>query len=191
GEGGGAGVGGGGGGGGGWAGGGGGGGGVAVAAGDSDDRARGVDARAGDDALVDSALEPERRPAQVANSREPAQEGGSGLGASEKVQVADVCCEQRCGCGPHQHRVPMHVDQPRHECAPAAVDQDGVRASVTDDWRRRDGLACVPADEDVRWSGQLDTRAVEDANVLDHRRSWRWRLRTESSCEPTQKREGD
>ena len=61
-----------------------------MTAGDGDDGAGRIDARAGDDALVDGALEPERRPAHVANGGEPAQQRVRRLRAGHQVGVADV-----------------------------------------------------------------------------------------------------
>ena len=140
---------------------------VAVTAGDGDDGAGRVDARAGDDALVDGALEPERRPAQVANGGEPAHQRVRGLGACHQIEVADVPREQRRGRRPHQHRVPVHVDQPGHQRAPAAVDDLGVGAAIG--WNRicRDLLDRVPADENVHAGAQRVALAVEDADVLE------------------------
>ena len=57
---------------------------VAVTAGDGDHRAGREDARAGDEALVDGALEPERRSAQVADRGEAAHQRVGGLGAGER-----------------------------------------------------------------------------------------------------------
>ncbi len=82
--------------------------------------------------------------------------------------------------------MPMHIDETRHQRAPAAVDQDGVSALINRDRRRRDTLDSIPADKDVRWFRELTALAVEDPNVLEHRRSRRWRLRIEWECEPTQ-----
>ena len=99
---------------------------VAVTAGDRDDGAGGIDARSGDDALVDRTLEPEGRPAHVADGGEAAHERVRGLGTGQQVEVADVAGEQGCGGGPHQHRVPVHVDQPGHQRPPAADDDLGI-----------------------------------------------------------------
>src|SRR5262249_56205762 len=63
---------------------------VAVTTRDGDDGTGRVDAGAGDDALVDGALEPERRPAHVANGGEPAEQRVRGLRAGHQVGVADV-----------------------------------------------------------------------------------------------------
>ena len=127
---------------------------VAVTAGDGDDGAGRIDARAGDDALVDGALEPERRPAQVANGGEPAQQRVRRLGAGHQVDVADVPREQRRGRRPHQHRVPVHVDQPGHQRAPAAVDDVGVGEALGRNRVFRDLLDRVPADENVHGGAQ-------------------------------------
>ena len=67
---------------------------IAVTAGDGDNSAGWIDARAGDDALVDGALQPERWPAHVANGGEPAHQRVRRLGACHQVQVADIIREQ-------------------------------------------------------------------------------------------------
>ena len=111
---------------------------VAVTAGDGDDGAGRVDARAGDGALVDGALEPERRPAHVANGGESAHQRVRSFGACHQIEVADVPHEQLYGRRPHHHRVPMRVDQPGHQRAPAAVDERGGGAAIGRDrtwWR--------------------------------------------------------
>jgi hypothetical protein len=50
---------------------------------DGDHGTRGINARPRDDPLIDSAFETKRRPPQVANGREPAHEGISGLGTGK------------------------------------------------------------------------------------------------------------
>ena len=122
---------------------------VAVTAGDGDDGAGREDARTGDDALVDGALEPERRPAHVANGGESAHQRVRSFGACHQIEVADVPREQRCGRRPHQHRVPVRVDQPGHQRAPAAVDERGGGAAIGRDRICGDALDLVPADENV------------------------------------------
>ena len=57
---------------------------------DSDNGAGRIDARALDDALVDSALQTERRPAHVANGGEAALQSVCRLDASHEILVADV-----------------------------------------------------------------------------------------------------
>ena len=100
-------------------------------------------------AFVDGALEPERRPAHVANGGEAAHQRVRRLGAGHQVGVADVPGEQRRRRRPHQHRVPVHVDQPRHQRAPAAVDQHRVFVSIDRDRARGDAFDFVPTDKDV------------------------------------------
>ena len=60
---------------------------VAVAAGDGDHRARGIDARTGDDAFIDGALEAEAVPAHVAHGREATHQRVGRLGAGQEVDV--------------------------------------------------------------------------------------------------------
>ena len=137
---------------------------VAVAGGLGDDRARGVDAWADDGALVDRALQRERRTTDVPHRGEPAQERPLGLGACvehevAQVRVADV--RQRVGA---QDGVPVRVDQPRHEHAPTALDRRGTRrrSSVLADLRD-----LVAGDQDARRPAQPGALAVEDADVAE------------------------
>ena len=122
---------------------------VAVTTGDGDDGAGREDARAGNRALVDGALESEGRPTHVANGRESAHQRVRRLGACHEIEVADVPREQRCGRRPHQHRVPVHVDQPGHQRAPAAVDEHGGGASIGRDRTCGDTLDLIPAHQNV------------------------------------------
>jgi hypothetical protein len=122
---------------------------VAVAARHGDDGAGWEDARTNNRALVDGALEPESRPTHVANGREPAHQRGSRLSACHEIEMTDVPREQ---CGrrrPHHHCVPVHVDQPGHQRAPATVDEHGGGASIGRDRSGGDTLDLIPAHQDV------------------------------------------
>src|SRR6476646_10570647 len=101
-----------------------------MAAGDGDYRARRVDARTWQHALVDRALEAEYRSAHVTNGGEAAQQRSRGLGPSQYVEMADISRQERRGCWTYEHRMPVHVDQPRHQRAPTAIDDPGVGAGV-------------------------------------------------------------
>src|SRR5262249_29763828 len=63
---------------------------VAVTTGDGDDGAGRIDAGPGDEALVDGALEPEHRPAHIANGGEPAEQRVRPLRPGRQVGVTDV-----------------------------------------------------------------------------------------------------
>ncbi len=117
---------------------------VAMTTGDGDYGAGRVDAWAGDDPLVDRPLESECRPAQIANGREPAHERVRGLRACYQIQVADVRGEQNGHARPHQHRVPVHVDQPGHQRAAAAGNCPGAGAGIDRNRILRDLLDRVP-----------------------------------------------
>jgi hypothetical protein len=122
--------------------------------------------RAGDGALVDGAFEPEGRPAHVANGGESAHQRGSSLGACHEIEVADVPREQRCGRRPHQHRVPVHVDQPGHQRAPATVDEHGGGTLIGRDRTCGDTLDLIPAHQDVSRSCKNAAFAVKNPDVL-------------------------
>ena len=128
---------------------------VAVTAGDRNDRTGRVDTRTGDEALVDSALKAEGRAAQIAHGRETAQQGITGFVTRDQVRVADVPRERLRGRRPHQHGVPVHVDQTRHERATATINEDGADAAIG--WYRRggDSLDAVAAHEHERRRGEL------------------------------------
>ena len=127
---------------------------VAVTAGDGEDRSRREDAWSGDHSLVDGALECERRSADVADGRESAHQRGRGFGPREKGEVAEVRGHQHGGRRPHQHRMPMVVDQPRHERASGAVDQHGVGSAIGRDRRRGDPLDDLPLTSTLSRPGQ-------------------------------------
>src|SRR5688572_30825344 len=94
------------------------------------------------------------------------------LGACHQVQVADIICEQGCRSRPNKHRMPMRVDETRHERAPTTgyclsrgvpFDRNGVF---------RDFFNRVAAHENVHARTDLLALAVEDANVLEQCECW-------------------
>src|SRR5258705_602475 len=98
---------------------------------DSDHGAGRIDTRTFDDALINGALETEHRPAHVANGGEAAHQSVRRFLASYEIVEADVT-ERLCRGRAGQHRVPMIVDQARHQRAPAPVDDRRGRVSI--DW---------------------------------------------------------
>src|SRR5262245_36595234 len=124
---------------------------ISVATGNGYDRAGRVDTRTCEDAFVDGALETERRPAHIANGGEPAQERVCSLGACYQVEVADVPRKEGCWRRPHQHSVPVHIDQARHQSAPATGDNFGVGEALDRYWVERDFFDRVAANENIHW----------------------------------------
>src|SRR5262249_46351056 len=74
-----------------------------------------VDTRASNDTLVDGTLETEHRSPQVADGSEPAHQSVRCLGARYQVGVTEVPYECLRGRWPHKHRVPVRVDEARHQ----------------------------------------------------------------------------
>src|SRR5262249_45700114 len=141
---------------------------VAVTTGDGDDGAARIDAGPDAAARVEGALEPEPRPAYIANGGEPAEQRVRSLRAGHQVGVADIPGERLGGRRPHQHGVPVGVDQAWHERATAAVD-DGRLLRGRD--VAADLLDLVADDEDGRARGELVRRAVEHLHVLEQGRA--------------------
>ena len=89
---------------------------------------------------------------------------------ASEIVVADVT-ERLCRSHPHQHRVPMRVDQARHQRASAAVDDACVGPTVDRDRLRRDALDHVAADQHIGGRRERRALAIEDAHVLEQRDS--------------------
>src|SRR5262245_33383828 len=76
--------------------------------------------------------------------------------------------------------MPVRVDEPGHERAPAAGDDLGRGAAVDRDSGWGDLLDRVAADENVDVGAELPALAVEDTNVLEQRAcGWLGRVRGE------------
>ncbi len=142
---------------------------VAVSGRDRDHRAGWPDARTDDHAFIDGALEAPRRSAHVAHGGEPAHQRVGGLGARHEVGVALGVGQRGRGRRPHEDGVPVHVDQARHERAPAPVDDDGGGAAIGRDGRGRDAFDAVATHEHERRRREGAALAVEDADVLEQR----------------------
>jgi hypothetical protein len=138
-----------------------------MTAGDCNDRAGWENARASDDTLINGALEPEGRSAKIANSGESAKECIRCFGSRHQGRVADVSCHGGGGSRPHEHRVPVHVDQTRHQRSATAIEQDSVSIFIGGDRGRGNMLDLVSAHEHVRRARELPALSVEDADVLE------------------------
>src|SRR5262245_44910748 len=120
--------------------------------GDGNYGARWIDSRTGNDAFVDGALEAKRRAAKIANSSEPAHQRVLGLVAGHQVEVTDVRRKQLRGSRPHHHRMPVHVDQPRHQRSTTSVDNSSIAVSVHMKRCCRDLFDSVSTNQDVRYA---------------------------------------
>lgn len=118
---------------------------VAMTTGDGDDGAGWIDARTGDEVLVDGLLEAEARPAHVAHRREAAHQRRGRFAGGEQIVVADIAREGGHRRRAHQHCVPMRIDQPRHQHATAAVDHQAGGCDI----RGRDLLDLSIPDQDI------------------------------------------
>src|SRR5262245_33740728 len=121
---------------------------IAVTAGDRDDGAGREDARTDCGPLVDCLLESKRRTTHVANGRETPHQGIVSLCSGHEVEVANVASEQLRHGRPHKHRVPVHIDQPGHQCHAAAIYDSG--GPDRHDLRRRYFFDLVSRDKNIR-----------------------------------------
>ena len=152
---------------------------VAMATGDRDYGTGRVDARAGDEILIDSPLEPKGRSAHVANGREAPHERAGRFRSREKVGVADVVSQGSRRRGAHQHRMPMRVDQPRHQHARAPIDH----LSVSGDRCSRNLLDPVVADQNIGRREERAVFSVKNADVLEQYCGTLLSLRGWPSCQ--------
>ena len=98
-------------------------------------------------------LSPNDRPADVADGREAAHQRVGGFGARDEVGVADVARHRGRG-RPHEHRVPVRVDQAGHQRAAAAVDDRGGSARLDRNRVRGNARDDLPVDQHVGRTGQ-------------------------------------
>ena len=141
---------------------------VAVPARGGDHRAGGIDPGTGHQPLVDRLLEGEDRPAEVAHGGEAAHQRAFGLGRGGEMDIADLARLKDGDRQRREHRVPVGVDQSRHQHASAAVDH--LRALR----RRRvvvgDGRDGVSLDPQAHTVAQHRTGAVEQPAIGEHDR---------------------
>src|SRR5215471_16062776 len=138
---------------------------IAVTAGDRDDGTGRENARTDYSALVDRLLKPKRRTAHVANGRETPHQRVVRLGAGQEVEVANVASEQLHHRRPHQHRVPVHVDEPRHQRTPAAVNNGRSRHSVGGNCLGGNTFNLVSTNQNIAGRRKASTLAVKNADV--------------------------
>ena len=148
---------------------------VAVARSLRDHRSRRPDARPGDQAFVDGALQTEHRPADVAHRGEAGQQQILRAGGLADLQIVRVGRGRLCQRQVVKGRVRVRVDQPRHQRAPAAVDrrQRGVRLGRGR--TRADALDRFADDQHAGRTTKPTAFAVEDAHIGEQRRRLRRR----------------
>jgi len=112
----------------------------------------------------------ERWPADITHRGEPAQQGGRGLGAGEESQITEVSRQEFRGGRSHQHRVPVIVDETRHQRASVALDSLHRCARRICDPRTRDRLDHVADHQHVRGAGHSLRFSIEDPDILEHDR---------------------
>ena len=95
---------------------------IAMPAGHRDHRSRGKNSRAPGQPVVDCVLQTEHRAADIPNGGEAAQQRVPRLVRGKDVVIADVAGDRLCRGRSDQHRMPVRVDQARHQGPPAAVD---------------------------------------------------------------------
>ena len=100
--------------------------------------------------VVDRPLEPERWPPCVAHGGESAVPRAGGLFAGEEVEIPDVGGPHRGDWHRRQHRVPVRIDQARHQHSSTAVDLHSMLAVAGVDGLSGDRLDRGAADEDIR-----------------------------------------
>ena len=136
---------------------------IAMSAGLRDHRAGRPDARSPDKAAVDRPLQSEGRARHVADAGEAAEQRSFGFGGGDEIDVTHIRRDQDLERDRRHHRVPVRVDQPRHQHPSAAVDDVDILAD-----RRPGGLDRTdpPAlDFDPEARAQRVGLAVEQADV--------------------------
>ena len=89
-----------------------------------------IDARTNHDTFVNGALEPEHGPAQIAHSGETPHQRRLSLSRSQKMEVGWVRGhEKQLGCRRHK-RMPMRVDEARHQHPPVSRNDVDIRICV-------------------------------------------------------------
>ena len=129
--------------------------------------------------LIDRSLEPKGRPAHVANGGEAPHQRARRFRSRKKIGVADVAGQGSRRRGAHQHRMPMRVDQPGHQHAPAPVDH----LSVGRDRCNRNPLDPVAADQNIGRRGERAVFSVKNADVLEQYSGTLLSLRGWTDCQ--------
>ncbi|MDT4855375.1 hypothetical protein FQZ97_897270 [compost metagenome] len=145
---------------------------IAVAAGDGNHRARWKDAWAGHHVLIDGPLEGEHRATHVAHGGETAHQGVVSLGGGQDVEESHVGVLDSCKVRAHEHRVPVRVDQARHQRSTATVDDPRARRRL--DVAGGDAFDQVAANQHVVAGGGTAVLTIEDPHVAKQRRRRLW-----------------
>ncbi len=135
-----------------------------MSAGDRDHGAGRVDARPHDDAGVDRALEPEHRPSHVAHGGKAAHQRVLRLVGGHEIVETDVA-ERFRRRRARQHRMPVRIDQSRHQRSAVAGNAQGT---VRLDGLGRDARDPVAPDEHMgRCRQGCRALPVEDPDILE------------------------
>ena len=136
---------------------------VAMAAGLRDHRARRPDAGARHESLVDRALQAEGWPGHVANAGEAAHQRLSRFVGRDQSDVADIRRHEDGQRQRRQHRVPVRVDEARHQNPAAAIDDPDV--GVERGFGRLDRLDRLAVDHNPQARQERVRLAVEQPHV--------------------------
>ena len=146
---------------------------VAVAAGLGDHGARRPDARARHEAIVDRSLQAEGWPGHVADAGEAAHQRPSRFVGRDKGEIADIRGQQDAHRQGRHHRVPVRVDEPRHQDSAAAIDDASVGERS---FGRLDRLDRFALDDNPQALDERVRLTVEEPEVGKHDgRNWRRR----------------
>ena len=139
---------------------------IAVATARGDHRARRIDAGANGEAAVDRLFQAKRRAAEVADGGEAAHQRALGLGARRQHDEADVGGEKGRDRQAGEDRMPVRVDQARHERPAAAV--DGLCSGRRREIVRRQRLDPPALDEEAKSASQRARLAVEQQEIREN-----------------------
>jgi hypothetical protein len=117
------------------------------------------------EASVDRALQTEAWPGHVANAGEAPHEGLSCFVRRDQRDVADIRAQQDGQWQGRQHRVPVGVDEARHQHPAPAVDDPGVR--VERGFRGLDRLDPPAIDDNPQALQQHVGLAVEHERICE------------------------
>ena len=131
-----------------------------------DHRAAGIDAGTASETVVDRLFEGEGRSAEIANRGEPARERAFSLLAGGEKDVAHIRSQQAENRQPRKDRVPVRIDEARHDCPAAAVDHP--RAFGGADVARLDRLDAIPLDEQAESRTQCARTTIEQSEIREH-----------------------
>ena len=139
---------------------------IAVAAARGDHRARRIDAGANGKAAVDRLFQAKRRAAEVADGGEAAHQRALGLGARGQHYEADVRVQKGGDRESSEDRMPVRVDQARHERPAAAVNdlRSGRRREIV----RRQRLDPPRLHEEAKSAFERARLSIEQQEIREN-----------------------